>query len=753
MTTFKHEWRAFGVMFALWLVMLVASDVNAHGYVVRSIPEDRATLERPPTRLQYWFSESLERNFSAINLRDANGVILASGGVDEANDTLLSLQIPVGLLDDGAYIVELRPAFASDSHVVVESRVFFVGEAVAGIEGQSASPLPNLIEVAWKTALYGATFMLFAIFMVYAYVLVPAWGNVKHARGLLPPRLMARLTTLIWLSMGIAVTAHIIALLHQSTVFFNTGLEQVITGGLWQVVRIGSRFGDVWNVRTFLLVIVIGSMLASHYYGARYPKTVRSFWTANVWVMAIMLGAPAVSSHIAGSLIMPWVGVMVHWLHTLAVAFWLGGVVVLTLILSVALRPYEGDTRRQALLVVMRRFSFYVVASVALVITTGIYSATNWFFTPGDLVTTYGGALGVKVLMVGLLLWVGALHHIALRPAWLERLPALSRWVERAGRFEGTMRLESGLAIGALLLASVLSATPIPEPEFARERVETPRASLTLDDMTVTMVVSPGGVGVNTFDVLIDDDGQIVDALVELQVIQPQREVRSPWDALTAVDEGLYVSANDVIDATGTWTTLVDIRQPAPDEPLALAQLHRVAFAWDIRDDATVLQSRPPSWWHIASAFGVLGALMFALMPWGRRLYQRLDLSPVAIVVAVGGSVIFLGLTAFGVWVIAEQQRTIEAQRTPPARIVNTVLPSAESLARGEALYQEHCIIMQTVSDFNALLRQLRVMRDDDLYDVIGQGWRNVPPCNAEFTPEETWDVVNYFRTFRVRVN
>ena len=118
--------RSLCALIPLWLC-LSAFVAGAHGYIVRAIPADRSTLERPPTRLQYWFSEDLEPRFSEIHLRDQAGAVIASGGVDEANHALLTLRVPAGL-PDGAYVVELRPAFASDGHVIAESRVFFVGE-------------------------------------------------------------------------------------------------------------------------------------------------------------------------------------------------------------------------------------------------------------------------------------------------------------------------------------------------------------------------------------------------------------------------------------------------------------------------------------------------------------------------------------------------------------------------------------------------------------------------------------------------
>ena len=85
------------IAFLLMLTFVACTSARAHGYVVRAIPADRSTLERPPTRLQYWFSEDLERRFSEIKLRDQSGAIIASGGVDEENGALLSLQLPPGL--------------------------------------------------------------------------------------------------------------------------------------------------------------------------------------------------------------------------------------------------------------------------------------------------------------------------------------------------------------------------------------------------------------------------------------------------------------------------------------------------------------------------------------------------------------------------------------------------------------------------------------------------------------------------------
>ncbi|MEL6310041.1 MAG: copper resistance protein CopC, partial [Chloroflexota bacterium] len=343
-----HLWLKSLPLLLLSLFFVHVMPTDAHGYIVRSIPEDRSTLERAPARLQYWFSEALEPDFSEINLRDDRGDILASGGVSEQDNTLLTVQVPQDL-PDGAYIVELRPAFASDGHVVAESRVFFVGEEVGGIQSIAASDTPEPLEIVWKMLFFNASYLLFGTAMLYTFVLVPVWGNNRYPQGLLPPRVMRRLNIIMLGAIFLAAYANVMGLFQQTMVFFNTSLDLVLSGGLWNVVRIGSRFGDVWHFRMLMLLIILIMQGASMFYAERFPRFVRSFWTANTYAIALLLGAQAVNSHAAGSLVMPWNALMVHWLHAISVAFWVGGILALVLVLPVALRPYDDETRWQAL--------------------------------------------------------------------------------------------------------------------------------------------------------------------------------------------------------------------------------------------------------------------------------------------------------------------------------------------------------------------------------------------------------------------
>ncbi len=728
----------------LWVTLALA---GAHGYVLRAIPADRSTLERPPTRLQYWFSEALEPRFSAINLRDQTGSIIASGGVNPDSRTLLSLRVPSGL-PDGAYIVELRPAFASDGHVIAESRVFFVGAEVGGVSGTAVDDRAIPLEVLWRYLLGIANTTLFGAAFAYAAILLPAWGGARRLPGGLPDRVMRRLRNCFVLAVAIAVFANALALIQQSMVFFNTDAAQVIEQGLWQVVQIGSRFGDIWTLRMVLLVFCAILIFAAEYIRAAVPQMAVGIWKGMTWLGALFIGLSMITSHAAGALTLPWVAITVNWIHALAVAAWVGGLFALTLVLPAALAPYNEDERLQAQGAVLARFSRFATLMVVIVILTGAYNALNFFASPAEIASSYGGALGKKLLLLCLLLLAGAWQHLALRPVLLARIRGK---LARAGlRFRAAssvpmLRLEALLALATLLTVAWLSATPIPEPQLASADAIAPQSTQTTGDFTITAAALPGGPGVNTYDLLVSRAGAPAPKLnVYLQLVHPEQGRRSPWYRAEAAEAGLYVAAGDDINRAGAWQALVDIVEADKST--------RVAFSWAISEAAAVQQNRAANLPQIFSLAAVMCALAGLAYPAGKRLLAKMNLSLASCLLAGGAVAVALAAMGIGAALIAERQREYERAINPPPERVNAVLPDAESLARGAALYEVHCLLWQGQSaDFRALRTQLRSVGDDFLFAVVKDGWRNLPRCSGELGERQIWDVVNYFRTFGER--
>ena len=726
------------LLFAILLLTTLlapAQPASAHGYLVRSIPGDRATLERAPVRVQYWFSEGLEPDFSAITVRDAEGNTVATGGVDPDNNTLLSARLPTDLAD-GAYISDLRIAFASDGHVIVETRVFFVGEQVAGVAGSLSQDVAIPLEVLWRTALLASVTLLFGTFTLYSGVLVLAWGNPRYPAGQLAPRIMARLNALVVAALLLAFAANIAALLQQTMVFFGAPLDRVITQNLWNVVRIGSRFGDVWNARLLLLALAALLFGASLYLRSRQPETVRPFWVANTWVSALILGTVSVGSHAAGSPFWPWAAILADWAHLLAIGFWAGGLAALVFVLPAALGPLAGDARRTALLAVLRRFSPLAVASVVVVIGTGIYSSTTWVRAPGQVASSYGATLGLKLLLVVALLAVGAVHNAALNPQ------RYARWSGLVGRFSGfvtTLRLEVLLVLAVLAAAALLGATPPPRPADVDTQAAAPTVEGALGDYDVHVALTPGGPGVNSYDVVVTQGGAPADGLdVHLRFADPARDWRGPWHRAESAGDGLYVATGDDLNRTGVWWLLVAVNGVES------------AYTLDIEADVAALAAFQPTPVNGLALAGVLLALGFAAYPRARRFYGRLDLRPATVTVAFAAVVATVGIViAAGIAMQAVDEQNQTLYNRPPV-VINAVLPDAASVARGAALLAARCDGWADSAGLTALAQNLPRLRDEELYAALALGWRNLPACDATLSDSERWDVVNAVRTLEL---
>lgn len=714
---------------------LLSFGASAHGFLVRAVPNDRAVLERSPARVQYWFSESLEPAFSSLTVRTPSGEVIAEGGSDPDNTALLSATLPPNL-PDGAYIADLRLAFASDGHVIAETRVFFVGAEVAGV-GSGVETGVNVIEAVWRALTAIGLIVSFGAAGLYAWVLRPAWGSAAHPAGALPPRVMNRLTLILAVGLGLTIIVQIAALLQQAVTFFGVDFGLVLSQSLWGVVRSSTFFGQVWTAR-MLVVMLCAVMIAAAFINRRsQPELTRPMWSAAVWGLALALGSLSVVSHAPGSRAAAWAAVINDWAHLLTIALWVGGLIALVAVLPAALRPLDRESARKALLAALRRFSPLAAACLFIVVATGVFSASLWVRPASLVASSYGLSLLVKVALVAALIGVGALHHAALNPQRFERWAG---WVDRLGGWRHTLRIEAAFGVLALAGAGWLTATPVPVPPDALIAVAPLTAEQTVDGLTVSLSISPGGPGINTYDATVTRGGvPVTGARVTIQAASPERDMRAPWSAFEPLDNGGYATVNADIDRDGVWWTLIDVTTPD-------GETARAAFTFDVTSDATIEAAIPLNPAQAGALVLAIAALIAALRPVWRALHRRLDLSPQAvtlvIVTLIGSGAALLAGYAF---IAAENERYLDTVNPPP-QIVNPTLPDAGSLGRGAVLFDSACAgWIPDSSGWEALTARLDRTRDEELFAFTRDGFRGLPPC-ATLTDAQRWDVVNYAR-------
>ena len=98
-------------------LMIVPGAAWAHAALVRSFPAARAAMTRPPERVDVWFNERVEPQFSRLSVLDDQDQAVDTGAMVVGPDDARKLSVPVQPLRPGVYTVKFR-VLSVDGHVV-----------------------------------------------------------------------------------------------------------------------------------------------------------------------------------------------------------------------------------------------------------------------------------------------------------------------------------------------------------------------------------------------------------------------------------------------------------------------------------------------------------------------------------------------------------------------------------------------------------------------------------------------------------
>lgn len=214
--------------------------------------------------------------------------------------------------------------------------------------------------------------------------------------------------------------------------------------------------GQVWLARHGLL-LVLATFVAMRPDGTRRADWIASRGEAALLaVVALMLAAAgghaaAVESWTAGA-------IAIDAIHLLAAGAWVGGLLPLALLLRTAARDDGADARPYAV-VAARRFSRLALVAVAVLVGSGVWSATIHVASVAGLVgTPYGRLLLVKVALLVPILALAAMNRRTLIPALAGDGETIGRpAMRRLATFVG---IETGIALAILLATAALTITP-----------------------------------------------------------------------------------------------------------------------------------------------------------------------------------------------------------------------------------------------------------------------------------------------------
>jgi copper transport protein len=434
---------------AAWALLMPATPALGHAAFIGSEPEPGVRLEDAPQRVVLSFTEPLNRRLSRATVVRQDGRKIAIDA-QAASDRRLIVR-PAQPLGTGSYQVVWHTVSTEDGHALEGSFSFGVRVPAAGGEHQvEQSPLARSgwIRVALRWLLYVSVLLFAAGLLVPLLVRAsPSWlapaGLDDEGVDTAPVRSRARrvVVDLGWVAVAAAVGATLAEAGDAAGGLSPAGVRDFLLSGSAGAARVG------------VVVALVAAAAAS-------PRRPRSAAAA----VALALFGIAASGH-ASSATPRAPSILNDWLHLLSGAAWLGGIALIVIIWTPALRTESALVRQAVARHVLPAFGRVALPAFLVAAATGVISLVTQLGHLDALWTTgYGRVLLVKIVLVGLVALASAIHAWRLRPRLLrERAPEAV--VEQ--RHWRLLRFEPVVGLGVVAAVAVLVAFPLPPRQLA----------------------------------------------------------------------------------------------------------------------------------------------------------------------------------------------------------------------------------------------------------------------------------------------
>jgi copper transport protein len=423
---------------ALAAAFVLPSSAAAHAVLVTSSPSWNEVVRTTPHQVTLTYDEDVVPNYARVTVLDgAAGRNLA--GPPRVLGSVVVVDLGAG--GAGSYTVRWRMVASDDGHVTQGAFSFGVRAKPlppAPASGVSVPVLPQLL--AWLqfigVVLAGGTLTFRAL------VLAPA----ARALGDRGDREAS-------LAIAVSVVGAAVAL-HAGLFGFLVGAYPIVGGGLLNVInteiipiRVGTHLGQAWTLTTFAWLGVLALLVGAWTTPRRREPLLAS---AGVLSLAIAFGISWASHPDSRGTL----ALLADYVHLLAVALWVGGVVALTILASVA-RRLAAPIRDAVLRACLVRFSRLAIPSVVLLALAGAYLALRELPAASALFTSsYGITLLFKSAVFLAALSLAAYHNRTVVPRIAAGAPIAT--------IRRSLTLEVTLLLVAVALAAVLSQTAPP---------------------------------------------------------------------------------------------------------------------------------------------------------------------------------------------------------------------------------------------------------------------------------------------------
>lgn len=586
------------VVVAVALATLVPA-VSAHAHLTESNPDNGEQLDELPAELTLTYSGDGIQIADVTVIGPDDEDVSGEAEIDPYNSQLVTA--PLEDAGDGMYLVEWE-VLADDGHTTSGTFFFSVGDeqldrdTVVATHESGTDDDVAWLEAGGKALVLAALAGLIGVPVTAMLAVSPVLSRYTSGAGKRGTGVDGGGSKQTQEGHEATETATLQSGIDQSIRLLCLGLALVLVVGVFVfgVARIqslgplsidtaadfvGTPVGTVWSVQAGVALALATFVLA----GSRVGLSRRLFLGGTGAGALVVAAGVAWTSHSATAIDRLW-GFTVDFLHIVAAGVWVGGLVVLAVVLP-RLHSASDDSDSDLLVGgIARRYSVLALGGATFAVGTGLTLA-SWHVSAGEELTGtfYGTVLLVKLALIALALALGGYHRFILLPKLEpQSSTVLGRLLGRnairsdggrvnlASRLTTTVRLEVVVLVCVLLLSGVLTSAATAAVVGVDDGVESDSLEATVDDgVTVELTALPTVSAptedriavqqdeVVVFDVVFERDGERVtsDRPVELLAITRDGETTVEQE-LEDTGDGTYTVVQ-TLPEFGLWEVRV----------------------------------------------------------------------------------------------------------------------------------------------------------------------------------------------------
>jgi copper transport protein len=474
-------------------------------------------LARAPTELSLTFDEPVSPLILKLVEPDGRAAPLGEPKLD-GNRLLAATPSDLGT---GSYVLSWR-VISEDGHPVGGAVVFSIGMPSVG----AAAEATQAIDWPLRAAIWTCRVLVYlGLFIGAGGAFFLAWlaNDASSARGFIAGASIAGLVAIV-LSLGFLGADAL-----------DLGLGSLAQAKVW-TTALSTSYA---LTALFASLSMLAALWALHSRGQEKRA-------ASALAMAGVGLALASSGH-ASTADPQWLMRPVVFVHTIAVAFWVGALAPLAAFFAkgkMAARP------------ALRRFSASVPYVLAALLAAGVVLAIVQVGHVAALVSTlYGRVLLAKLALVALLLALAAFNR------WRLTQPALAGDTRAERRFARSVVAEIVLAMAVLGCVALWRFTPPPRALAAEPPAPPVSVHLHSDRAMASLTVSPGRAGpVAVTAFIVGGDLEPLDAKgITLSFSMPSAGIEPIRREARKIDEGQWRVDGLRLPVAGNWDVSVDI--------------------------------------------------------------------------------------------------------------------------------------------------------------------------------------------------